>query len=386
MNFELSEQQKLLLNTSRTFMEREIIPIADELDRQGPLPRDLALSLIKKLIPLGYLDGPFPREEGGQGLDLVSWGMLMEELSRAWASLAGIVLIYYGSIRYLTRFGTEEQKKMFLGDMLSADRMPCHCYVEPNAGSNLASLETTALPDGDDFVINGTKIFVSNGPIADVAWVLAATERSKGTRGTSLLMVDKEISPFSARTLVKLGLNAWPTGELSFEDCRVPRQNLVAMEGAGYRETLAFFAVARCVLAAMSVGIAQAAIDAAINYARERQQFDRPIGSFQLVQGMVYDMLVETEAARLLTYRGFDLIDKGERVAGDAAMAKAYATEMAVRVTSKAIQIHGGYGLCDNYALERYFKDARSMTIPDGTTEIQKLIVGREALGLSAIA
>jgi len=214
--------------------------------------------------------------------------------------------------------------------------------------------------------------------------VLAITDKSKGPLGISQIMVEREVSPYGSRELHKIGLRAWPTAELSFVDCRVPKENILGDPTLGYKRTMVFFETARCLLAVMSVGIGQAAIDAAISYARERKQFGRPIGSFQMIQEMIVDMIAETEAARLLTYRAFDLIDKGERSRWQSSLAKAYSTEIAIWTASKAIQVHGAMGLSDEYPVERFFRDARTMTIPDGTTQIQKLVVGREVIGIRA--
>jgi alkylation response protein AidB-like acyl-CoA dehydrogenase len=258
---------------------------------------------------------------------------------------------------------------------------------EPNVGSDASSIQTTAVLDGDDWIINGTKAWISNGPVCDHVFVAAQTDKAAGRAGIRWILVEKEISPYDAsRTNHLMGLRAWPNGELSFQDCRVPRQNLRARQegtGGGSRRTWAFD-VPRTVLAITSVGIAQAAIDDSIKYALERQQFGRPIARFQLVQEMIVDMILETEAARLLAYRAMDLIDRGEDCTWQAAAAKAYATEMAIRVTSKAIEVHGAVGLTESLPVERYFRDARAMTIPDGTTEIQKLIIGRARIGVSA--
>lgn len=381
MDFELREEQKMIRANARAFIEREIAPVADYYDRKGPLTKDEATGFIKQLIPFGYYNGTLPEEYGGMGLDYVTDGMLIEELSRVWAGLAGLVWLAtpIGVI-----LGPEDVKERLLPRLKRGDIIGCAGITEPNVGSDTASIETTAVLDGNQWVINGTKTWISNGQVADVCMVLAVTDRSKGPFGISQILVEKEVSPFETRDLHKLGLRAWPTAELYFTDCRVPKGNISGDLSLGYKMTMVFFEVARSRLAAMSVGIAQAAIDAAINYARERKQFGRPIGSFQMIQEMIADMIAETEAARLLACRAFYLIDKGERCRWQSSLAKSYATEMAVGVTSKAIQIHGAVGLSDEYPVERYFRDARTMTVPDGTTQIQKLVVGREIVGIRA--
>jgi len=385
MDFGLTEEQMMLKTSARNFLEKEIAPVVDEYERKGPLTREDAVGFIKRLMPFGYYIGQLPEEYGGSNLDEKSYGLLMEELARIWAGLAGVIMIAaLGGV--ILEAQSESLKNKLIPRLMAGELIGCGAITEPNAGSNAASIETTAVLDGGDWVINGTKTWISNGSIADIVMVLCVTDKSKGPLGISQILVEKEVSPFTTRELHKLGLRAFPTSELAFVDCRVPSDNIVGDPALGYKRTMVTFERARATLAVMSTGIAQAAVDAAINYARERKQFGRPIGSFQMIQEMIADMIAETEAMRLLTYRAFDLIDKGERCRWQSSLAKAYATELAVDVTSKAIQVHGAVGLSDEYPVERYFRDARTMTIPDGTTQIQKLVVGREVIGIRAIA
>jgi alkylation response protein AidB-like acyl-CoA dehydrogenase len=383
MDFDLTEEQMMLKTNARNFLEKEIAPVVDEYERKGPMTREDAVGFIKKLMPFGYYIGQLPEEYGGSNLDEKSYGLLMEELARIWASLAGVIMIAaVGGVALEVQ--SESLKKTLVPRLVAGELIGCGAITEPNAGSNAASMETTAVLDGDDWVINGTKTWISNGSIADIVMVLCVTDRSKGPLGISQILVEKDVSPFTTRELHKLGLRAFPTSELAFVDCRVPSDNILGDPALGYKRTMVGFELARATLAAISTGIAQAAIDASINYARERMQFGKPIGSFQMIQEMIADMIAATEAMRLLTYRAFYLIDKGERCRWQSSLAKAYATELAVDVTSKAIQIHGAMGLSDEYPVERYFRDARTMTIPDGTTQIQKLVVGREVIGIRA--
>jgi alkylation response protein AidB-like acyl-CoA dehydrogenase len=284
----------------------------------------------------------------------------------------------------LNEAGSPEQRERLLPLGASGECIGCLAITEPNAGSDISSLETTATLDGDSYLVNGTKTWISNGSIADAAFVLVTTDKTLGLLGMGFLLVEKNKSDFKARELHKLGLRSFPTSELSFDNCRVPKENLLD-PGAGYKRTMAFFDISRAMIGAMCSGISQAAIDASIKYAQERAQFGRPIGSFQMIQEMLVDMITETEAGRLLSFRALDLIDKGQKSRWQCSLAKAYATEAAVRTTSKAIQIHGAMGLSDEYPVERYFRDARTLTIPDGATQIQKLIVGRDILGIRAI-
>jgi alkylation response protein AidB-like acyl-CoA dehydrogenase len=386
MILELNEGQKILQKNAREFMEREIIPIADEYDRKyHPLPKDVALEILKKLASLGYVGSTLPPEHGGQGLDLISYGVLGEELARAYLSLAMIVLMQDGGVlSIIAAHGTSEQKAKYIPKIMSLEKITCFCLTEPDVGSGARDLKTSAVLDGDHYILNGTKTWITNGGIADLAVVFASTDRSKGARGISCLLVDKDESPFTARELPKLGCRSCPTSELNFEDCRVPKANLIGTPGSAYLLALAELARLRVAVGIGALGLAQASLDAAIKYAQERKQFGRPIGSFQLIQEMIADMAIMTDAARFLCYRALYLMDKGQIPFKEASMAKAYSTEMAVAVTSKAIQVHGAYGISEEYPVERYFRDARTLTFPDGATQIQKLVIGREMLGISA--
>ncbi len=385
MILELTEEQKLLQKNAREFMEREIIPIADEYDRKyHPLPRDVAVSLMRKLAPLGYIGATLPPEYGGHNLDLVSYAVLGEELARAYLSLAMVTMIQDGSVLpILAQHGTEEQKR-YIPQILSLEKITCFCLTEPDVGSGARDIATTATPKGDQYLLNGTKTWITNGGIADLAVVFATTDRSLGLKGITCLLVDKSQSPFIARELPKLGCRSCPTSELSFEDSPVSRSHLIGKQGNGYAVALVELAKLRVAVGIGAVGVAQAALDAAVKYAKERKQFGKPIASFQLIQQMVADMAMMVEAARFLCYRAMYLIGRGEVPFKETSMAKAFSTEMAVQVTSQAIQVHGAYGISEEYSVERYFRDARTLTFPDGTSQIQKLIIGREMLGISA--
>ena len=383
MDFALTEEQLMLKTNVRSFLEKEILPVVDEYEKKGALTKEATVSFIKRLIPFGYLVGFLPEEYGGSILEAKTNGVLLEELARIWAGFAGTLFIAAGFWWLLNEAGSAEQKERLLPLAAAGDYIGCIALTEANVGSDVAGVETTATLKGDTYILNGTKMWISNGSITDAAFVLATTDKTQGPLGMSFFLVEKDQSPFSARELHKLGLRSFPTSELSFDDCPVPKENLVD-PGAGYQRTMAFFDVSRAMVGVFSTGIAQAAIDASIKYAQDRTQFGRPIGSFQMVQEMLVDMIAETEAGRLLSFRALDLLDKGEKCRWQSSLAKAYTTEAAVRTTSKAIQIHGAMGLSEEYPVERYFRDARSLTIPDGTTQMQKLIVGRDALGIRA--
>jgi len=384
MDFALTEEQRMLKDNVRNFLEKEIVPVVDEHEKQGPLTKEAAVGFIRRLMPFGYLVGFLPEQYGGAELDHKTNGILIEELARAWASLAGTLFLAAGFWWLLNEAGSPEQKERLLPLATSGDYIGCLAITEPNAGSDVGGVEVTATLDGDKYIVNGTKTWISNGSIADAAFVLATTDKSQGLLAMCFLLVERDTSPFAARELHKLGLRSFPTAELSFDDCPVPKENLLD-PGSGYQRTMGFFDVSRAMVGVFSTGIAQAAIDASIKYAQDRTQFGRPIGSFQMIQEMLVDMLTETEAGRLLSFRALDLMDKGEKCRWQSSLAKGYATEAAVRTTSKAIQIHGAMGLSDEYPVERYFRDARTLTIPDGTTQMQKLIVGRDILGIRAI-
>lgn len=384
MDFRWTDEQVQLKKAARDFMEKEIIPHADEWDKMKPLSKELVVELIGKMSPLGYIIGLAPKEWGGDELDYMSDGLLMEELWRAFPSLALVFMIQTHMIKGMATEGSDYHKQKFLRKMMTGEKIASAGITEPNVGSNPRMMETTAVLDGDNYVINGTKIWISNGSISDMCMLVVSLDKAKGKRGIARILVDWEESPYERRDLHKLGLRSSPTGELVFEDCVVPRANLFTPVGVGLKETLRGFELARCHLAIGAVGIAQAAIDAAMKYVLQRQQFGKIIGKFQLVQSALADMVAETEAGRLLAYRGLSLVQEGVKCAWETSLAKFYATEAAARVTSRALQLHGAYGLSEEFPMERYFRDARTLTIPDGTTDIQKLIVGRELTGFNA--
>jgi len=385
MDFDLTEEQQLLKTNVRAYLDREIAPQAAEHEKRGQLTREELIGFIKQLMPWGYYNGRASEEFGGSNLDAKTFAVLQEELSRAWAGLAGAVWIAGGSgspSGVPERYLPELKDRMRAGESIS-----CGMITEPDHGSDSSRVETRAVLDGDEWVVTGTKTFISNGPVADHGTVNLTIDPAAGRDGVRTIFVHREESPFeTVRQNHLLGLRAWPNGELRFDEVRVPRQNLRERNIASPEgKRVWHFETPRTTLAIMAVGIAQASIDASVKFARERHQFGRPIGSFQLVQEMIVDMVIETECARMLTFRAMDLQDKNRDSSWESSIAKAYATEMGVRVTSKAIEVHGGVGLIDEMPLGRYFRDARSLTIPDGTTEIQKLVAGRRILGISAI-
>jgi alkylation response protein AidB-like acyl-CoA dehydrogenase len=384
MDFDLTEEQTLLQETVRSYLREKIVPLAGELDRKGPISKEEAHRFLRDLQPFGYLGTLVPEERGGFGLTHIDWAILYEELRGACAGLGGMVGITSSTSHGIAESPNEALTARILPGLLTGDRIACTAITEPDVGSDVSAIQTRAVLDGNHYVVNGTKTWISNGTIADHVVLVATSDPARGPAGIVQLLVEKDASPFEAHEIKKLGIRSFPTAELVFQDCRVPRENLLGESAQAFKNALRGLAFARCNAAIASVGIAQAAIDASVRYARERKQFGRPIAKFQLIQEMVADMVSETDAARLLTYRAFCALDSGGSARKESSIAKAYATEAAVRVTSKAIQVHGAYGLSEEYPVERYFRDARCYTIPDGTTEIQKLIIGRELLGMSA--
>jgi alkylation response protein AidB-like acyl-CoA dehydrogenase len=387
MDFDLTEEQALLQSTVRAYVNKEIAPQVADYEARGPLGREDTIRFIKELRPFGFYSGRAPVDQGGDGLDAKTYALINEELSRVWPGLCGTLWIAGSS--GIGGNTPETERATALAQFRAGETISAGAISEPEHGSDASYMNTRATLDGDEWVINGTKTWISDGPIADRITVSVTIDPSLGRDGIRQVYVNKEQSPFEVvRHNSLLGLRAWPNGELRFDNVRVPRHHLSdprqSAPETGHKRVWNF-QTPRTMLAIMGVGIGQACIDDSIAYARERHQFGRPIGSFQLVQEMIVDMVIEVESARLLTYRAIDMQDKGQDSTWQAAAAKAFATEMSARVASKAIEIHGALGLLEGYPIERYFRDARSLSIPDGTTEIQKLVVGRRLIGISAI-
>jgi acyl-CoA dehydrogenase len=382
MDFELTEEQKILQGTVKKFMDNEVAPIVEEYEKKKEMPR----GLIKKLIPLGYVGALVPPEYGGLGLDYISLGILMEEAGRTWGALRVMANGPLNLIPYtICVNGTEEQKKRFIPSLLSADKTAFLAITEPNVGSDASGIETRADLQGDHFIVNGTKMWVTNGSTADVGIIFASTDKSKGPAGISAFIVDKEETPYSTTDIEKMFGHAMVASELVFEDARVPKDNMFGPEGKGLKIALTTLNEGRHNVAMGSVGIAQACIDASVKYAKERKQFGKPIGSFQLVQKLIVEMVADTMASRLLGYQAAKCLDTGGRCDRFCSVAKLFACEAAFKTASNALQVHGGYGYSKEFPVERYFRDARGAMIPEGTTEIQTLIIGRDVLGMSAI-
>lgn len=383
MDFDLTEEQRIMRDNARRFMEQEIAPLVAEQEAKGALDRETAGKIFKKLLGFGYIEGVFPEAWGGSGLDYLSLGIISEELWKVWPSLGVSILVDAAPAMAALHSGNQELAERFVPSTISGDMIGCGAITEPNVGSNPREIQTTAVLDGDFFVINGTKMWISNGGVADVVLLVC---KIKGEPGLHRIMVERDQSPFTSRELHKLGLKAASTSELLFEDCRVPRKNQVGVTGDGLRETLKGFELARALLAIGGVGIAQASLEAAVKYAGERRQWGKQLAGHQTIQHMIAEMDALTESSRFLALRAFAMLDKGVRAVRETSLAKYYCCESAVRVASLGLQIHGAYGLSDEFPMERCFRDARTLTIPDGTSEIQRMIVAREILKVGAFA
>ena len=371
--------QSELRRAVREFAAAEILPHASEWDEEERFPR----RTIEKLGELGFLGPIFPEEYGGAGFGYAEYAVLIEELARADASVAITVAAHVSlAANHIYEQGTEEQKNRYLGPLASGRALGAWSLTEPGAGSDAGGTRTTAVRDGDAWIINGSKTFTTNGSEADIAVCMASTRPELRTRGISAFIVERGTPGFRAgRKEKKLGHRASDTSEMVFEDCRVPAANLLGEEGAGFVGAMKVLDGGRISIAALSLGIAAAAFDCASAYAKERRQFDRPIGDFQGVSFPLADSGVEIEASRLLIQRAAALKDSGAATTTESAMAKLHASETAVRVTNRAVQILGGYGYTRSYPVERYLRDAKLMTIGEGTSEIQRMIIARPILG-----
>jgi alkylation response protein AidB-like acyl-CoA dehydrogenase len=381
VDFTLSDEQRLIRETARAFCDAEIAPHAAEWDRAESIDR----SIVGRLAELGFLTAALPAEHGGMGLELVSYTLLVEELGRADSNVRGIVSVSNGLYgKSIARWGTDEQKARLLPALARGEELGCYALTEPGAGSDPGGLETRAERDGGDWLITGQKIFITLGSWAAHALVFARTGEP-GPRGITCFVVPTTADGFEARPIKgKLGLRAQDTAELFLEGVRVPDENRLGELGAGFKVAMSALDHGRISLGAGCVGIAQGCLDASIAYTKERTQFGRPVASFQLVQELLADIAVETEAARLLVWRAAATADRGERHTVEASFAKYFASETAVRAANAAVQAHGGYGYVDEYPVGKYLRDARVTTLYEGTSQIQKLLIGRALTGESA--
>lgn len=379
LNFNLTEQQKLFQKVIREFCEKELKPIASKIDQEEYFPFDF----YKKAGKMGLMGMTVPQEYGGAGIDKVSYMIALEEISRYCGS-TGLTVEAHNTLGcgYIYEHGSEEQRKKYLPKYTTGEGFVSLAITEPNAGSDVAGLQTTAVLEKDEWVINGTKQFITGGDIAGVTVVMAKTDKDKGAKGISAFLVEKDTKGFKVGQLEdKLGLRGSRTAELIFEDCRVPKENLLGEENKGFYGVMDTLDRGRTAVGAMSVGIARGALEDSLEYANQRQQFGRPIGKFQAIRWKIADMATEADAARLLVHRAAFLEDQGLPFTKEAAMAKVFASEIAMRATRNAIQIFGGYGYTRDYPVERYFRDVKLCEIGEGTSEVQRIVIAKR-LGL----
>ncbi len=378
MDFNPCMKHKVVRKAVREFAETELGPIVSDLDRESRFPWEV----IEKMRLLNFFGLQIPQAYGGADFDSISYAITIEEISRVSAAIGLCVTVHNSVGAYpIVRFGTADQKKRFLPSLASGERIGAFCLSEANAGSDAGGVETHAVKDGDSYVINGTKIFVTNGGVCGLALIFAVTDPENSKSGASVFMVEKETPGFSVGEIEDLcGMRANPVSSLFFEDCQVPGTHLLGRPGDGLRIGLAALDTGRIGIAAQALGIAQAAFDAALKYSRERQQFGRSISSFQTIQNYLADMSMEIDAGRLLLYRACAFKDSERPFGPEAAKAKLYCSTLATRVTNVALQIHGGYGYSKEYDVERYFRDAKVTEIYEGTSEVQRMVIARELL------
>ncbi len=378
MDFQLTKEHKLLSTMYKDFAEKEVKPLAKEVDEKEFFP----VETVKKMARFGFMGIPFPKELGGAGGDNLAYILAVEELSKV-CGTTGVILSAHSSLcaAPIFEFGTEEQKKRYLPDLASGKKLGAFGLTEPNAGTDAAGQQTTADLKGDKYILNGSKIFITNAGYADVYIILAMTDRSKGTRGISAFIVEKSMPGFSVgKKEEKMGIRGSSTCELIFENVEVPVENLIGKEGRGFGIAMKTLDGGRIGIAAQALGIAQGAIDETVSYVKERKQFGKPISAFQNTQFQLADMQAKTDAARLLVYRAACLKDSKASYSVEAAMAKLFASETAMEVTTKAVQLHGGYGYTREYPVERMMRDAKITEIYEGTSEVQRMVIAASVL------
>lgn len=375
MQFKLTEEHEMIRKMVRDFAKNEVAPTAAERDEEERFDMDI----FKKMAGLGLTGIPWPEEYGGIGSDYLAYCIAIEELSKVCAS-TGVTLSAHTSLAGwpIYKFGSEEQKQKYLRPMAQGETIGAYGLTEPGSGSDSGAMRTTAVADGDDYILNGTKIFITNGGIADTYVVFALTDPASRQKGTSAFIVEKDFAGFSVgKKEKKLGIRSSPTTELIFENCRVPKENLLGKEGEGFKIAMMTLDGGRNGIAAQAVGIAQGALDAAVDYAKEREQFGKPIAAQQGIGFKLAEMATSVEAARLLTYQAAWLESEGLPYGKESAMSKLFAGDTAMKVTTEAVQVFGGYGYTKDYPVERYMRDAKITQIYEGTQEIQKLVISR---------
>jgi len=378
MNFQLSKEHEMARQLFRSFAVNEVEPLAQEIDEQERFP----IETVEKMQKYGFMGIPFPKQYGGQGCDYLTYAMAVEELSKVCAT-TGVIVSAHTSLcgSPLLEFGTEEQKQKYLTKVASGEWLGAFGLTEPGAGTDAAGQQTKAVLDGDNYILNGSKIFITNASYADVYIVMAMTDKSQGTKGISAFIVESTFPGFSiGKKELKMGIRGSATCELIFEDCIVPKENLLGKIGQGFKIAMKTLDGGRIGIAAQALGIAQGAIDETVSYVKERKQFGRSISKFQNTQFQLAEMQTKVDAARLLVYKAACSKDAGVSYGVDAAMAKLFAAETAMEVTTKAVQLHGGYGYTRDYPVERMMRDAKITEIYEGTSEVQKMVISANML------
>lgn len=378
MDFTLSKEHEMARKLFSEFAEREVKPLAQEIDEEERFPRET----VEKMQKLGFMGIPMPKEYGGQGCDTLTYVLAVEELSKK-CGTTGVIVSAHTSLGSdpIKKFGTEQQKEKYLKPLVSGEKLGAFALTEPGAGTDAAGVQTKAVLEGDHYVLNGSKIFITNGGEADTYIIFAMTDKSKGTKGISAFIVEKDFPGFSIGTKEKkMGIRASATTELIFENCSVPKENLLGKEGKGFGIAMQTLDGGRIGISAQALGLAEGALEATIEYVKERKQFGRPIAKFQNTQFQLADMATKIEAARHLVYKAARAKDSQKKFSYEAAMAKLYAAEVAMEVTTKAVQLLGGYGFIRDYDVERMMRDAKITEIYEGTSEVQRMVISGNLL------
>lgn len=379
-NFQMTENQRMVQQMAKDFAEKEIRPVITKYDESQEFP----FEIVDKMAQLGFMGIIFPEEYGGAGFGYLEYVTIIEEISKVDPSL-GLTIAAHNSLctNHIYMFGNQEQKSKYLPELTSGRKIGAWALTEPTSGSDAGSLKTTAIRDGNYYVLNGSKNFITHGSVGKVTVVLALTDKSKGKKGISAFIVENDTPGFIvSKKENKLGMRSSDTAAIAFDNCRVPAENLIGEEGTGYRQALTILDGGRISIAANALGIAQGAYEASVKYSKERQQFGKPIAEFQAIQWKLSEMAVQIEAARLLTLKAAYLKNTGNSVILESSMAKYYAGEVAMMVTNEAVQIHGGYGFIKDFPVEKFYRDVKLVTIGEGTSEIQKLVISRILLGM----
>lgn len=380
MNFELTEEQERIQALARVFAQQEVAPLAREADEKGEFP----LHLVKRMGELGFLAGPLEPQYGGSGMDYMSYALLCEELGRADSSVRGFLTVHTSLVSLCIRdWGSEEQKSHYLPRLATGEWIGCYALTEPNAGSDAASMEATAREEGDSYVLNGEKIWITNGTSAHVAIVFASRDRSARHKDICAFVVETDTPGFQRAPMggKELGHRASEHVHITFRECRVPKSALLGAAGEGFKVAMSALDRGRLGVAAGAVGVAQACLDASIAFAKDRRQFGQRVADFQMIQATLADMAADVEAARLLVYRAAWMKDQGLPTTNATSIAKLFATEAAMKAASEAVLIHGNRGYSNEYPVERYYRDIKGLQIYEGTSHIQRLIIARELVG-----